>query len=152
KYNVAGRYDIILDDPYSNDRDTLQILDTLTKIRRPYWLQCFSLTFFPNTPIYEMGLRDGMLDKGKDGYSVQYGNVNKTYLNQLVIYSQRLPNAVVKFFIKHRDKKWAPAMLQAVIEGYCLPMQKVIFKIAGYPKLMVFVKKHYFNFRRLLSP
>ncbi len=151
RHNVAGRYDIILDDPYSNDQDTLQILDTLTKIRRPFWLQCFSLTFFPNTPIYDMGERDGLLGSGKDGYSVQYGHVNKTYLNRLVIFSQRLPNSVVKFFISNRDKKWAPALLEAVIHGYCEPAMRLIAKVAAYPRLMVTVKAIYFNTIRFIS-
>ena len=83
--------------------------------------------------------------------STQYGHVNPTYLNRLVIYSQRLPNKAVKFFIKHKDKKWAPALLEAAITGYCEPMQRLISKIAAYPRLMVAVKSVYFNTMRVVA-
>ncbi|HAX61180.1 MAG TPA: hypothetical protein DCX95_01275, partial [Elusimicrobia bacterium] len=78
------QYDIILDNPWETDEDLIETLMFLSKLPTPYVLNLFSLTFFPETELYRIAKRDGLLtNDSKDVYHKCYSICKKTYLNRL---------------------------------------------------------------------
>lgn len=144
KYNIAGRYDIIMDDPFANDEDMLQILVTLTELERPFWLNCFSMTFFPNTNIFHMARERGLLDKAKDGYSLKATLIKRNYLNELIAISPRMPNWLVRFFIRHRGKRFSQVLLKIFIYSYYFPITWLMYQASRYPEILAFIKRIHF--------
>lgn len=78
------QYDIILDNPWETDEDLIETLMFLVKLPTPYILSPFSLTFYPETELYRIAKRDGIItDDLKDVYRKYYHGCKKTYLNRL---------------------------------------------------------------------
>ncbi|MGV8118376.1 MAG: B12-binding domain-containing radical SAM protein [Candidatus Xenobiia bacterium LiM19] len=69
---IDARYQIIVDDPLSNEEDRETLFDLLTRIPRPYELYLFSLTVFPNTTLASKLLKEGLIsEKDVEGTSAQ---------------------------------------------------------------------------------
>ena len=63
KYGVSGYYDVILDNPFEEEKDVLETLRVLRQIPKPFQLQLFTLTFYKGTDIYRM-MQEKMGEKG----------------------------------------------------------------------------------------
>ena len=61
KGKVVPYYDVIMDNPYENHDDVSKTIRLIQKIRRPFKLSHFSLTFFPGTELYFRALKDGLI-------------------------------------------------------------------------------------------
>jgi anaerobic magnesium-protoporphyrin IX monomethyl ester cyclase len=59
KYNIAGRYDVIIDNPYEEENDLLEVIRTLEEVPKPYKLNIFSLLFLPFTELTLKAISDG---------------------------------------------------------------------------------------------
>ncbi|GAX60414.1 Fe-S oxidoreductase [Candidatus Scalindua japonica] len=141
KHKVVANFDVILDDPFATDEDTLEVIDTLTKIKKPFLISCFSMTFFPATVITKMAKERGLFSKGKDGYILKATQAKRTYLNNLVEIAPRLPAFVIRTFVKHRGEKLAKVILDAYIYIHFNIIFKIMYSISKYPRLLSFLKK-----------
>ena len=84
----APQYDIILDNPWESDENLEETLMFLTKLPAPYRLGFYSLTFYPETDLYDKALEDGMIHGGFENdlnevYRKCYNGIERTYLNRL---------------------------------------------------------------------
>jgi radical SAM superfamily enzyme YgiQ (UPF0313 family) len=82
------QYDIILDNPWETDENLEETLLFLTKLPSPYRLGFYSLTFYPETELYDKAKKEGLIKDGfvndlNDVYRKFYGGCQKTYLNKL---------------------------------------------------------------------
>jgi radical SAM superfamily enzyme YgiQ (UPF0313 family) len=78
------QYDIILDNPWEAEDDIIATLMLLTKLPRPYQLCLYSLTFYPQTELYEKAKKDGIItDDLTDVYRKFYHSYKNSYLNKL---------------------------------------------------------------------
>lgn len=98
-------YDIILDNPWENMQDKLETLNFLKELPRPYFLNAFSLTFFPGTQLYERALKENIIN----GYDPQkhYHRIKRTFLNLLMLSlgMVRYPNWLYRRFINSKKIK-----------------------------------------------
>jgi radical SAM superfamily enzyme YgiQ (UPF0313 family) len=140
KFQVVGRYDLILDDPFATEEDTLEVIDTLTKVKKPFMISCFSMTFFPNSEIYKMAERQHLLSKGKNGYLLKTILAKRTYLNNLVEITPRVPSSVIKFFVTHRQKRAAEVLLKALMHIHYNCIFKIMYTISKYPRILAIAK------------
>jgi len=53
EFRVAAYYDIIMDNPFENEDDQLETIETLLSTPRPYYPQFFSLTFYPGSELFD---------------------------------------------------------------------------------------------------
>ncbi len=60
---IDARYQIIVDDPLSNEEDRETLFELLTRMPRPFELYLFSLTVFPNTTLASKLLQDGIISE-----------------------------------------------------------------------------------------
>ena len=78
------QYDIILDNPWETDEDSIETLMFLSTLPTPYKLSLFSLSFYPGTELYTKAKKDGIIiDDLKDVYRKRFHTCNSTYLNSL---------------------------------------------------------------------
>jgi hypothetical protein len=79
-------YDIILDNPWEDEDDTIETLMLLSRFPTPYQLALFSLTFYPETDLYTQAKKDGFVTNDReDVYRKYYLGCEKTYLNSLFL-------------------------------------------------------------------
>ncbi|MHC4532330.1 MAG: B12-binding domain-containing radical SAM protein [Planctomycetota bacterium] len=77
-------YDIILDNPWETEDDLIETLMFLCKLPTPYRLAFYSLTFFPETELYELAKKGSIIkDDLNDAYRKDFMYCKKTYLNRL---------------------------------------------------------------------
>lgn len=93
KQLVPTAYDVILDNPWEKPEDLLDTFKLVSQLRRPFVLNIFSLTFYPNTAIYKKALSENMIDAARDaiGYSKNYLAWDKNYLNFLIALEGLMP-------------------------------------------------------------
>jgi radical SAM superfamily enzyme YgiQ (UPF0313 family) len=108
KYGVSGYYDVILDNPFDEEEDKIKTLRVLQKIRKPFQLQLFTLTFYKGTEIYDL-LHEklGSVDLGIRNYF----NYRPTFLNKLVRISPLISSGMLDYFIEHRKNLTAKFLL-----------------------------------------
>ncbi len=79
------KYDIIVDNPWETEDDTIETLLLLTRLPVPYYLFIFPLTFYPGTELYVRAKKEGILsDNSKEAWRKRHRNFQKTYLNKLL--------------------------------------------------------------------
>lgn len=105
---VIKYYDVILDDPYEDERDMYETIKFLSSMPKPFHLSCFSLTFFPGTALYDRAVADGIVDPSNLKPISDKKN-NKLYYN----------NAYSKILI--------------LAAGKADPKFKFVFTVAGLP-------------------
>lgn len=148
KFGLAGRYDVIVDNPFETDDDRLQLVRTLAGIPKPYWLNIFPLAYFPGTEIAEMAARDGIDVGESDGYHYFYGKPKRDFLNLLIQAEPRMSTWLVEFFLRHRGRGWAFRLLSIYSERYDKARLSAMKWVSQRPGLMKLVKRVYFFIRR----
>lgn len=124
KYDIHTEYDVILCNPYKNDRHLVNTARLLMKLPKPFKTIVVSLTYFPETELYKTALKDGIIkdDKQVQSYtkasyrvwkfdrqsaymnvvlSLMRDNARKSRRLGAVIYGV-LPEPLLKFLIKER--------------------------------------------------
>ena len=106
KNKVIGRYDVIIDNPYSSEEDEVEAIKTFTKIPKPYSLVVYSLAFFPFTELSKKAMEDGKYDPASSGYEYQYGYPDKhrfPVLARIIEMTPWTPVPFINIFLKIRN-------------------------------------------------
>ncbi len=53
EFKIASKHDVILDNPFESEKDTLDTVEALIEARKPFLVDFYSLTFYPGTELYE---------------------------------------------------------------------------------------------------
>lgn len=97
------QYDIILDNPWESNEDTIDTIKLIALIPPPFRLSLYSLTFYPGTELYDRAISEGIIANNKmDIYNKHYHKCKKTYLNGIVaimnhyaINGKQIPSAIL---------------------------------------------------------
>ena len=120
--HVVPYYFIIISNPYEETGDLVETARFLSGLPSPYFLQAFSLIFFPGTALYDRAVRDGLIVGTEDsGYQLDYrGGLrykghdwkqNNLYLNGLLFLMEGkstprrlglLPRPLLPLLLNHR--------------------------------------------------
>jgi len=78
-------FEVIVDTPWQTDKDSIDTLMLLSKLPVPYYMNIFSLIFYPGTELYDLAKRDGFIkDEKEEIYQKNYLKfIPKTYFNKL---------------------------------------------------------------------
>lgn len=98
RFNVAVYYDVILDNPFESKDDLLALIPVLAAAPRPYFLQLFSLVFYPGTALYRKMLND-YPERTTEYLSKDYHTYNNSSLNRMVRISGYLPPCIMKHLV-----------------------------------------------------
>jgi len=95
-------YDFILDNPWETQEDLIETLKLLLSLRRPYFLQIFSLVFFPGTDLFERARTEGLItDELQEIYRAQYNTRQINYINLLFsLFSHNFPLPLLRILAK----------------------------------------------------
>ena len=140
QYGVSGYYDVILDNPFEEERDVVETLSVLGKIPKPFQLQLFTLTFYKGTDLYrmmqkKMGEQSTLTIKN-------YFSYRPTFVNKLVRISPLIPSTLLHYLIDHRKTRGAQTLLA--------PLHCVIV-IAVEPLSYFYLMLKGFNYNLLLT-
>ncbi|MCX7022287.1 MAG: radical SAM protein [bacterium] len=107
KYGVAKSYDILVDNPFETERDTLETIDILLRLKKPFYVVTYSLTPFPETRFYDKAKSAGFLDRMPDPYnSAMYATDPDNYytpktLRRLIETAPYIPKALLRYCRGH---------------------------------------------------
>ena len=123
-------YDIIVDNPYENLDDMYMTIKLIAKLPRPYYLQLFSLTFFPGSSLYHRAVKDGIItDDFQQVYNKPYYERAHCYHNVLLrLYNKNIPKLLLKILSS-----------RAVYFALSKDIFNVVFQV-GY-RLLKFIRK-----------
>jgi radical SAM superfamily enzyme YgiQ (UPF0313 family) len=108
KYNIAGRYDVIIDNPYEEEDDLLQVIRTFESVPKPYKLNIYSLSFLPFTELTMKAIADGNYVPESTGYiDSMNARVNHVYpfLAKILEMTPYNPKVIIDRLIAMKDRK-----------------------------------------------
>jgi anaerobic magnesium-protoporphyrin IX monomethyl ester cyclase len=114
---VAAIYDIILDNPFENEEDELETLETVMDIPKPYYMELFSLTLYPGTELYEKAKHEfpqyteGQLDKN---YLMPSRKKMNDIIRLATLIDKRYMVKIVNLYKQHSDSFWFGTFLAAL--------------------------------------
>lgn len=82
-YQVAGIYDVIMDNPLENEEDTIATIETFMETPKPFMPEIFSLSLYPGTKIHDLAKLAAKTDAVEDYRKKSYLVYRKTVLNHL---------------------------------------------------------------------
>lgn len=143
KYAVATEYDFILCNPYENEDDIIETISLLMTLPKPFRTIIYILTYFQETELYAMALKDKIIPEDiqtqsytKAAYKAWKSQDNHDYLNIVAsmirgksrrihflgigIYGM-VPDFILRFLIKKSVIRFVKR----------LPFTSVVFRIIG---------------------
>ncbi|MBN1303450.1 MAG: cobalamin-dependent protein [Anaerolineales bacterium] len=104
KFDIAGKYDVILDNPFENISDRIETIETLIQIPKPYLLEFFSLTYYPGTELYERALQE-YPDQMESAFKKNYLKYQRNTLNELSVMAVFLPKRLMVWLLSAYQEK-----------------------------------------------
>jgi len=100
KNRIAAVYDVITDNPFESDAQRLQTVRRIMEIPRPYFLELFSLTFYPGTALYERARREcpGAME---DCLTKDYFKYRKTDVNAMMRMAAYVDSRIMEKLLKY---------------------------------------------------
>jgi radical SAM superfamily enzyme YgiQ (UPF0313 family) len=123
KKQISIRYDFILDNPWETEEDVEDSIRFVLKLKRPFDLMLFSLTFYPGTELYEKARREGVIqDDLNQVYRKSQLAPNRSYLNALLaLAGLGMPKFLVKLLLnRHVPRKHLVNILYFLVTLYIL--------------------------------
>lgn len=123
-------YDVILDNPWEKDADLIETLFLLSRIPPPYYLSLFSLTFYPETELYEKAKKCGLIKNDLDDvYRKYFHDCRKIYLNKLFFLLQKyassgkkIPAGMMRFLVSPASRQSGMGfLLYLVLAAWIVP-------------------------------
>ncbi|MCD6327213.1 radical SAM protein [bacterium] len=98
---LPPRYDIIIDNPMETDDDVIETIRLLLRLKRPYFIQYFSLTLFPGTELSAKAAEAGLItDWREQVYRKQRCHKRRTYLNFVLgLFNTPVPRAIIRLLV-----------------------------------------------------
>lgn len=104
---LVRTYDVIVDNPFEDDSDRIETIRMLSRLKKPFHLDLFSLTLYPGTELYERALTSHpeLVDRLKPE-DKNYLDVSPTILNRLTWLTHTTDGRIIRFFLSHRHRGW----------------------------------------------
>lgn len=83
EFDIAAFYDVILDNPFETEAETLETVETLMEVPKPFYPEIFSLSFYYGTDLFERA-RQECPETIEDTHSKDYLVYRKSAINRLV--------------------------------------------------------------------
>jgi coproporphyrinogen III oxidase-like Fe-S oxidoreductase len=79
--------DLIFDNPFEKDEDKIQTIELLKKIKIPFKIGAFALTYYPKTKLYEIAEKKKIINKSliEKIYNTSYHEIKQNHLNNLIM-------------------------------------------------------------------
>ena len=122
-------YHVIVDNPWETEEDTAETVQLLTRLGRPFYLNRFSLTFYPGTPLARRALADGIIDDTYDTvYLREYFQHDRTFLNLLMRTTQTIPPGITRFFLRYRNLSAVQYLFYLFYYGVYTPRYRLLHR------------------------
>ena len=143
KHNIVGQYDLIVQNPYETEEDMIEVCRILAEIPKPYQLIMFPLALFPNTPLRERAVKDGIKIHENDGYETAYGSypIQYPYLHRLQQICPYTPKFIIEIFLRYRHLRLVTAIFELYYRYIYKGMEYVRQKIMRNTKMVSWTKK-----------
>jgi radical SAM superfamily enzyme YgiQ (UPF0313 family) len=93
---AAPFYEMIVDNPYETEEESIETIDKMSKLKKPYTISVAHLTFFPGTALAGKAIQDNIVDP--DGYLYKYlVKIDKSYSNKLLGITPYIPRFLVQY-------------------------------------------------------
>jgi radical SAM superfamily enzyme YgiQ (UPF0313 family) len=100
---ICAYYDIICDNPYETEQDSLETLNAALSIRKPFQFQLCSLTFYQGTELADKAMQDNI--SYQNPRKKHQGVLSPSLQNKLVRMVPTYPPAIIRFLSRHRKSK-----------------------------------------------
>ncbi|MBU4022812.1 B12-binding domain-containing radical SAM protein [Patescibacteria group bacterium] len=135
KKKIDVRYDFILDNPWENEEDLKDNIRFVLKLKRPFSLMLFSLTFYPETALYEKARQEGIIqDDLNQVYRKTQLDPIRSYFNALLILTGLgMPKFLVEFLLNTNiPKKHLISPLYFLVRLYTLKKELRSVMVKGF--------------------
>ncbi len=153
---VDQRVDVITDNPYETEDDTMETIRVLSRIKQKIFVGIVSLIFYPETDLAERAVKEGKItDDGAHVYNREFFYYEPTYLNRIMRTIPVTPSAWILFFAENRKKSYARALFYLYYFGWFVPFRvrtkrikrRILYRL--FKKLEKYLPPHYIVKKRV---
>ena len=134
RFKIAGKYDVILDNPFESEDDKVQTFEALIETPKPYLVEFFSLTFYPGTELYEKAIMayPEIMDEYCRKDRAQY---KCTTLNKVMALAPYLPKSCAKSILRLYRADSGGSFFKVSLFVYTV-LSKIIYKTIVYINIL----------------
>lgn len=125
RHNVAGYYDVILDNPYETEQDTIETINVILEIPKPFMLQLFSLCFYQGTEIYNRALKENLIIENP--VEKNYAKYRPIFLNKVIRLCPLFPRRFIKLMVKNRKSRRAKILVDLIYFPSILILEPIVW-------------------------
>ncbi len=120
---ITVLYDVIIENPWEPVDHTLQTLNDIVELPRPYLMQLFSLALFPGTELYDRAVQEELIsDIHSQIYQRHYQDREFTYFSLVLsLIYRKYPRWLLRLMLKK-------PMVNLFHQSYMKPFYKVIYE------------------------
>ena len=135
---VSRYFDIIVDNPFETESDTVQTLELVNSFRRNFELTIFPLLFYPGTELTRRARDEGINTRQGDlisrGESCRY---SRSYLNRLLRSIPHTPQSWIRFWIARRHTRTGRASFYLFYFAYFVSIRKLSVNLTKFVRLQL---------------
>jgi len=126
--------DVLFDNPFETRDDKIQTIKVLNRIKKPFEIGCYSLTYYPQTGLYDLARDKGLITKKSEKkiYENSFYNLGHDYMSGLILLTNksRVSPDLIEFLLKYRPIGYivGMAMLKARNSRFIQKGLSVIFR------------------------
>jgi radical SAM superfamily enzyme YgiQ (UPF0313 family) len=136
---AAPFYEMIVDNPYETDEETMETINGMSELKKPYAISLAHLTYFPGTPLAERAVKDKIATA--DAYLYQYIlKIDDNYFNKLLGITPYIPGILIKCLNK-------PGAAKRKFHVFLLNILYFIAKRTVEPGVFLFIVTRSFDYR-----
>ena len=134
EFKIAGKYDVILDNPFENECDRIETIETLIQIPKPYLLEFYSLAYYPGTELYKKAIQE-CPEEMESVYKKDYKRTMPNTLNELTALAIYLPGKFIKLLLflykGNTDRNYNFKIAFSICRIFLMPYYKfkTLFKV-----------------------
>ena len=134
EFKIAGKYDVILDNPFEDECDRIETIETLIQIPKPYLLEFYSLAYYPGTELYKKAIQE-CPEEMESVYKKDYKRTMPNTLNELTALAIYLPGKFIKLLLflykGNTDRNYNFKIAFSICRIFLMPYYKfkTLFKV-----------------------
>jgi len=125
--------DVIVDNPYELEEDTIETINVLNQIKKPFMVNMFSLTLFPGTDLHQQAVADKILISGDEHLNKEDGMIKSSVLNKIIYLTPRLTRQKIDQLTNNRCRFLTRFYINALYFAYTKKnkLPPIVLKLAS---------------------
>jgi radical SAM superfamily enzyme YgiQ (UPF0313 family) len=135
---INAVYQFIINNPYEEARDLIETIKLIRRIKPPFYISIFFLTFFPGSKLYERAVADGIIRQENDRSDQEF--LADNFKNHLTVKTKNLYLSSVLFWMHGEASKHFIGCIPRILVRFLISGPMIFIHNRLKPLVMIYNK------------